>query len=134
LAFDLAFTLGIPMYFNRLQMNNGNESPRRDASIRQLATLLPALAVVAVWLAPASASAQSEDASLAQAGDINRLFARRKEQQVEAARKFATFHEFQFTDRWAESGIRFEHHVVDDAAKLQARSLRSWQWPGGGGR
>ena len=38
-------------------------------------------------------------------------------QQVNVARSFQAFHGFQFTDRREESGISFEHHVVDDAGK-----------------
>src|SRR5579883_366534 len=37
-------------------------------------------------------------------------------QETEAA-KWQVFHDFQFTDRYSESGITFEHRVVDDAAK-----------------
>jgi len=40
-----------------------------------------------------------------------------KQRQVEAAKTWKTFHDFQFSDRYEESGIRFEHHPVDDAAK-----------------
>ncbi|KAF0244817.1 MAG: ASPIC/UnbV domain-containing [Planctomycetota bacterium] len=37
--------------------------------------------------------------------------------QLAVAAKIAAFHDFRFTDRIAESGITFRHHVVDDAAK-----------------
>ena len=37
--------------------------------------------------------------------------------QVKAARGVAAFHDFQFTDRLAESGISFRHRIVDDAGK-----------------
>ena len=37
--------------------------------------------------------------------------------QVKAAGSFMTFHDFQFTDRLAESGITFRHRIVDDAGK-----------------
>src|SRR5437667_7412614 len=40
-----------------------------------------------------------------------------KQIQLQAARSWKVFHDFQFTDRYEESGIRFEHHVVDDAGK-----------------
>jgi len=40
-----------------------------------------------------------------------------KQKQIQAARAWKTFHEFQFSDQYAESGIRFEQHPVDDAAK-----------------
>jgi len=41
----------------------------------------------------------------------------KKQKQLEAANAWKIFHDFQFGDRYEESGIRFEHHAVDDAAK-----------------
>ena len=41
----------------------------------------------------------------------------RKKAQIEAARQFKVFHDFQFTDRLKESGITFANHAVDDATK-----------------
>src|SRR5580700_11942553 len=41
----------------------------------------------------------------------------RKKAQVEAAKQFKVFHDFQFTDRLRESGITFVHHAVDDVTK-----------------
>lgn len=46
-----------------------------------------------------------------------RSLAENKEKQMQAARTWKAFHDFQFTDRYEESGIRFEMHPVDDAAK-----------------
>ena len=40
-----------------------------------------------------------------------------KQKQIQAAQAWKTFHDFTFTDRWEESGIRFEHRPVDDGAK-----------------
>ena len=40
-----------------------------------------------------------------------------KQKQLQAARAWKVFHDFQFTDRYEESGIRFEQHPVDDGAK-----------------
>lgn len=40
-----------------------------------------------------------------------------QQNQVEAAKTWTVFHEFQFADRVERSGIRFEHRPVDDAAK-----------------
>src|SRR5437773_2280016 len=40
-----------------------------------------------------------------------------KQKQIQAAKGWKAFHNFQFSDRYEESGIRFEHHPVDDAAK-----------------
>src|SRR5688572_23982864 len=40
-----------------------------------------------------------------------------KQKQLQAAKTWKVFHDFQFSDQYEESGIRFEHHVVDDAGK-----------------
>jgi hypothetical protein len=40
-----------------------------------------------------------------------------KQKQLQAAPGWKTFHNFTFTDRYEESGIRFEHRPVDDASK-----------------
>src|SRR4051812_43371167 len=40
-----------------------------------------------------------------------------RDAQVKAAASLAVFHDFQFTDRLAESGITFKHDLVDDAGK-----------------
>jgi len=37
--------------------------------------------------------------------------------QVKAAASLSAFHDFHFTDRIADSGITFKHHIVDDAGK-----------------
>jgi len=46
-----------------------------------------------------------------------RLLGEASRKQIEAAKSWNVFHDFQFTDRYDQSGVRFEHHVVDDAAK-----------------
>jgi len=43
--------------------------------------------------------------------------ASRKTAQLEAARQFKVFHDFQFSDRLKESGITFVHRAVDDVTK-----------------
>jgi enediyne biosynthesis protein E4 len=40
-----------------------------------------------------------------------------RDAQLKAAPGVTAFHDFQFTDRLAESGISFQHRVVDDAGK-----------------
>jgi len=40
-----------------------------------------------------------------------------KQKQIEAAKSWAVFHDFQFTDGYEASEIRFQQHPVDDAAK-----------------
>jgi enediyne biosynthesis protein E4 len=42
---------------------------------------------------------------------------RLKTEQIKAMSGVSAFHDFQFTDRVAESGITFKHHIVDDAGK-----------------
>jgi cytochrome oxidase Cu insertion factor (SCO1/SenC/PrrC family) len=41
---------------------------------------------------------------------------RRQAEQVEEAKKWSVFHDFQFGDRLYDSGITFRHRIVDDAA------------------
>jgi enediyne biosynthesis protein E4 len=41
----------------------------------------------------------------------------RKKAQLEAARQFKVFHQFQFEDQLKASGITFVHHAVDDITK-----------------
>jgi hypothetical protein len=41
----------------------------------------------------------------------------RKRAQLEAAKQFKVFYQFQFTDQLKESGITFVHHAVDDVTK-----------------
>jgi enediyne biosynthesis protein E4 len=43
--------------------------------------------------------------------------ASRKKAQLEAARQFKVFHQFQFEDQLKASGITFVHHAVDDITK-----------------
>src|SRR5262245_44376765 len=40
-----------------------------------------------------------------------------KQKQIQAASSWKAFHDFQFTDRYEESGITFQQHPVDDGAK-----------------
>ena len=41
----------------------------------------------------------------------------RKEAQIEAAKQFKVFYQFQFADNLKESGITFRYHAVDDITK-----------------
>src|SRR6185369_13921163 len=49
--------------------------------------------------------------------DTLKLLEDARQKQLQAAGNWKVFHDFQFTDQYEESGIRFENHVVDDAAK-----------------
>lgn len=46
-----------------------------------------------------------------------RFLEENRSKQIEASKGWKTFHDFGFVDRRAESGIRFEHRPVDDAAR-----------------
>ena len=50
-------------------------------------------------------------------GNTLRSLEENKQKQIQAAKGWRVFHDFQFSDRYEESGIRFEHRPVDDAAK-----------------
>src|SRR5438876_2124189 len=50
-------------------------------------------------------------------GNTLRSLEENKQNQIQAAKAWKAFHDFQFSDRYEESGIRFEHRPVDDAAK-----------------
>lgn len=52
-------------------------------------------------------------------GNTNTLPAleQNRREQLETAKSWKVFHDFQFTDVYEESGIHFEHHPVDDASK-----------------
>src|SRR5262245_50281801 len=42
---------------------------------------------------------------------------RMRDEQIRSVKGLAAFHDFQFTDRVAASGITFKHAIVDDAGK-----------------
>ncbi len=46
-----------------------------------------------------------------------RLLQESQRRQQQEAQTWKVFHDFQFSDHYAGSGITFEHHVVDDAGK-----------------
>jgi hypothetical protein len=52
-----------------------------------------------------------------QTENILRSLEENQRRQIQAAQAWKTFHDFQFADRYEESGIRFEHRSVDDGAK-----------------
>ncbi|MEW6160750.1 MAG: CRTAC1 family protein [Verrucomicrobiota bacterium] len=45
------------------------------------------------------------------------LLEKRQKRQLETRGTFAAFHRFSMIDRWAESGLNFEHRIVADAGK-----------------
>jgi hypothetical protein len=72
------------------------------------------------WAPPVAPTAPSGDAQqVAVPPEIidPPWLAGRGQVQREATRELTVFHDFRFTDRVQESGIRFRHRVVDDAGK-----------------
>ncbi len=99
----------------------------RFSSIRLIVTLpLVGLAMAAV-LFVATLAGTATLAGQSQAPEAIRLvppdlqdttwLLKLRDEQVKSAGTVAAFHDFQFTDRIAESGIAFRHRVVDDAGK-----------------
>lgn len=79
--------------------------------------LLSVLASAAVLMAQGDSSAPLR--LFAPPDDVGvKTLAARMEAQQRNAGNLAAFHGFRFTDRRVESGITFQHRVVDDAAKL----------------
>lgn len=84
---------------------------------RLLASLLARIAIGTTWLAAGPAAAKQVINPFGRTAETLRSLEENRARQVEAAKSWSTFHDFTFTDRADESGIRFDHHPVDDAAK-----------------
>ena len=69
-----------------------------------------------VHLATTAAGLEVKEVTAATVHDIDWMQPRRAA-QLEAAISFDVFHDFQFVDQQPESGIRFRHYPVDDAAR-----------------
>src|SRR5438552_8966211 len=79
---------------------------RRSLSVKSVAPLL-----ILLWCTrPLFGADQATDP----ASTLRSLEGRRKSQIAEA-RKFQAFYGFRFSDQIVESGMQFEHHIVDDA-------------------
>jgi enediyne biosynthesis protein E4 len=81
----------------------------------------PAVPVPATSPAPAPVTNSAPESQSLGAGaaafDVLAALLRRGEEQRALLKQTALSHDFKFTDRIAESGIKFEHGVVDDAGK-----------------
>jgi len=78
------------------------------------------LASISVWAAqqkmpwePGSGARRDVPANVTDTSWLTRLH----DAQLAAIASVPAFHDFQFTDRRAESGITFRHHIVDDAGR-----------------
>lgn len=92
----------------------------RLKSLRYVSGCVAALLVLSTacrLLAADGAPAKQVINPYGQTENTLRAIEQNKQRQIEAAKTWQTFHDFQFTDRQEESGIRFEQHPVDDAAR-----------------
>ena len=99
------FSLIAPMNFNASLAGPG------------VAVLLSLAAPFAVAAAEAVADKTNVVHHPAANAAVPKMLAERQRQQAESIKKLAAFHDFQFTDRAAESGITFEQRSVEDALK-----------------
>jgi hypothetical protein len=79
------------------------------------------ISIVIVALGAVSAAHSGGASSIPQviypAENASAILAARKDKQLKTVDQFKVFHQFQFEDKLAESGITFENHIVDDAGK-----------------
>ena len=92
-----------------------NKSPFLTLSTGAALLLIPASARV-LYAADTIASTPIVDTYRLNA-NTPRILQANKQKQLDAAKAWTVFHDFQFADRYEECGARFEHQAVDDAAK-----------------
>ncbi len=85
--------------------------------VRLRASVLTQIAIGTTLLATGPAAEKQVINPFGRTAETLRSLEENRARQVEAAKSWSTFHDFRFTDRADESGIRFDHHPVDDAAK-----------------
>jgi hypothetical protein len=90
-----------------------------DSFARSVVGCLAAVALLLVSLTSGAADAPDRQVvnPFGSNKDTLRFLEQNRQKQIEAAESWKAFHDFQFSNRYEESGIRFEHHPVDDAAK-----------------
>ena len=88
----------------------------RFRRLRPARLLLLPVAIAALHAAEESATNKVFDPYKVNAKTM-RYLEQNRIQQINEAKNSEVFHDFQFTDSYEESGIRFVNHVVDDAAK-----------------
>src|SRR5437763_4983748 len=83
------------------------------------AMLLFATALIGVARAqtPATNNSALTGLDLIQPANARKMLEARRQQEIETTKQFHAFHDFQFTDKYDESGIRFVHRAVADANK-----------------
>ncbi len=108
-----------------VERHDGPCGPSRLGRLRlgaRMRGLLSSAVLAARLVVPMSAVAAegplvTRTVKLSDAADGYAELLRQKSTQESAIAKTEVFHDFRFTDRREESGIRFEHHSVEDAGK-----------------
>jgi hypothetical protein len=98
-------------------MSSAEPSRLRHPFLRLPVTLAALAAGVAACLPALAQSAPDMSQTLLDPDLVKVALEQRQKQQMRALAECKAFHDFKFTDRLAESNIRFEQHVVDDAGK-----------------
>ena len=75
------------------------------------------LLAVALGIAGAASGARAQDIFVPTPDPGIEAMEMRRHAQMEGLWRFEVFHDFRFTDRWAESGITFKPGIVDDAGR-----------------
>jgi hypothetical protein len=73
--------------------------------------------IIAVFGSSSARSAEVRSDQLTEHAAMLQALERLRISQVEDLKTSPAFHDFQFVDAWTNSGIRFQHRVVDDAGK-----------------
>ena len=77
---------------------------------------LPVAILLGLWISAPAATRSQPTQTVQIPPDIEeKSLPARKAAQIETLTASGVFHSFQFTDRLKDSGITFEHHIVDDA-------------------
>jgi hypothetical protein len=113
IAFKPIFSFGLPMGYRTIACQEFDMSFRGNRLLTIAQGLLPlAILVLAVVATDSGIRPRYPDNDMGKDS-----LPGRKRAQVEAAKQFRVFYQFQFSDKIKESGITFTHHAVDDVTK-----------------
>ena len=113
IAFKPIFSFGLPMGYSTIACQEFDMSFRGNRLLTIARGLLPlVILVLAVLATDSGIRPRYPDNDMGKDS-----LPGRKRAQMEAAKQFRVFYQFQFSDNMKESGITFTHHAVDDVTK-----------------
>src|ERR1700722_19736473 len=113
IAFKPIFSFGLPMGYSTIACQEFDMSFRGNRLLTIARGLLPlVILVLAVLATDSGIRPRYPDNDMGKDS-----LPGRKRAQMEAAKQFRVFYQFQFSDKMKESGITFTHHAVDDVTK-----------------